>query len=342
MKQKEKILITGILGFIGFHTALKLSELGYDVLGIDNFNDYYDQRWKLLRLEELKKLPITIFPLDLADFVGLKNLIAKQAPDKIIHLAAQAGVRYSLENPDAYMQSNCLGFYHLLEAVKIKKIPILYASSSSVYGQNTKVPFSENDPTEKPMSLYAATKKSNELFAHSYHLLFGIPLIGLRFFTVYGPYGRPDMAYFSFTEKILKDEPIKVYQDGLLKRDFTYISDIVDGIISALRFPINHGIFNLGNHHPQSVNDLITLIEKNLGKKAIQCIEKAPLSDVPITYADLEKSQKILNFSPKISLEDGIKKFIVWYTTQRSHLPNMEDGRKKYPEFFMKKDDYVS
>lgn len=341
MTKKETIFITGILGFIGFHTAIKLYEMGHTVLGIDNLNDYYDPRWKILRLEELKKNSIIIHNLDLTDFKGLKELIWQINPDKIIHLAAQAGVRYSLENPDAYMQSNCLGFYHLLEAVKSKKIPILYASSSSVYGQNTNVPFSENDPTEKPMSLYAATKKSNELFAHSYHLLFGIPLIGLRFFTVYGPYGRPDMAYFSFTEKILNDEPIKVYQEGNLKRDFTYISDIVDGIISALKFPIQHGIFNLGNRNPVSVNDLIFFIEKNLEKKAIRIDEKAPLSEVLITYADIEKSQKILNFSPKITLEDGIKKFIDWYKIQRYHLPNMEDGRKKYPEFFQEKDDYV-
>ena len=329
----EKILVTGILGFIGFHSAKKLKERNYDVIGFDNLNDYYDIKWKILRLKKLQELGIPIFFQDLKDLDSMKNCLEILRPDKILHLAAQAGVRYSLTNPDSYMQSNCLGFYNLLESVKSLKIPVVYASSSSVYGSNTKIPFSESDPTDSPMSLYAATKKSNEVFAQSYHENYQIPLIGLRFFTVYGPYGRPDMAYFSFAEKILNNQPITVYSKGMLKRDFTYIDDIVFGILRALEFPVRCGIFNLGNNTPCSVNELVAILEKNLQKKAVVIDQEAPSADVPITYADIEKSRSVLGYEPKVSLSDGIHQFVNWYTQSFDHLPNSDEVKKLHQEF---------
>jgi UDP-glucuronate 4-epimerase len=337
MGQKEKILITGILGFIGFHAAIRLQNKGHEIIGFDHVNDYYDIRYKFLRLDHLKALSIQVYYLDLIDFHSLKEFIQKEKPTKILHLAAQAGVRYSLENPNAYMQSNCIGFYHILEIAKEKKIPIVYASSSSVYGENQKVPFSETDLTENQLSLYAVTKKTNELFAHTYHHLFQIPLIGLRFFTVYGPYGRPDMAYFSFTQKILKKEPITVYNQGELKRDFTYIDDIVDGIESALSFPVPFGIFNLGNHQPIAVRELVEILESLLQEKAIIKDAPAPILDVPITYADIEKSGAILHYKPKTSLQVGLKQFVDWYLTEGRSLPSLDEMKKKHPEFFQSK-----
>lgn len=317
--KKRKIFITGIAGFIGFHLSLHLKKLGMDVVGIDNFNSYYDVSLKERRALVLTTQGVTVLKLDLVDLAGLSEVLTEHAPDQVVHLAAQAGVRYSLENPSAYMASNSIGFFNILECLKIRKIPCIYASSSSVYGANQKIPFSESDPTDTPLSLYAATKKSNELMAYSYHHQYNIPLIGLRFFTVYGPFGRPDMAYFSFTDKILKGEPITVYDDGNLKRDFTYISDIVDGITRALDISTSYDIFNLGNQHPESVRTLLGLIESYTGKKAIIQSSKRPEADVLITYADMTKSQTILNFHPKVSLQDGMKLFMDWY--QKEYRP---------------------
>ena len=332
--KKETILVTGILGFIGFHVAMKLHELGYQVIGFDNLNNYYPIKWKLLRLKQLRKYSITCLYQDLKDFSSLSELIEVLHPDKIVHLAAQAGVRYSLENPSSYMESNCLGFYHLLEAVKHKRIPIVYASSSSVYGGNTKIPFSEEDSTDLPRSLYAATKKSNELMAKSYHHLFNIPLIGLRFFTVYGPYGRPDMAYFFFTDKIFNNQPITLFNQGTLQRDFTYIDDIVDGVIQAMNFPVYEGIFNLGNHQPTSTHRLVEIIEKKLSKKGIIHHEMAPNTEVLMTFADIEKSKKILRFEPKTCLEKGMDHFIDWYLNSLENVMNLQEEEKLQKEFY--------
>jgi UDP-glucuronate 4-epimerase len=318
--KNRKIFITGIAGFIGYHCALKLSALGYTVSGIDNFNDYYDVSLKEERKKRLEDHDIKIFKIDLVDFENLKACIEAFNPNQILHLAAQAGVRYSLENPKAYMASNCTGFFNLLEILKVLKIPCVYASSSSVYGAQTHIPFSEELTTDTPLSLYAATKKSNELFAYAYHHLFQIPLIGLRFFTAYGTFGRPDMAYFSFTDKILAGDPITVYDGGLLERDFTHISDIVDGIVSALNFPVSFGVFNLGNHKRVKVIELISLIEKYTGKKAIIHEAKKPSSDVQVTYADLTKSKEMLNFNPKVSIDQGMEEFIKWH--QNFYLDN--------------------
>ncbi len=311
--KNRKIFITGIAGFIGYHCALKLSALGHTVSGIDNFNDYYDVSLKEERKKQLEDHHIKIFKIDLVDFENLKACIEAFNPDQILHLAAQAGVRYSLENPRAYMASNCTGFFNLLEILKVLKIPCVYASSSSVYGAQTHIPFSEEMTTDTPLSLYAATKKSNELFAYAYHHLFQIPLIGLRFFTAYGIFGRPDMAYFSFTDKITSGDPITVYDGGLLERDFTHVSDIVDGIVSALNFPVPFGVFNLGNHKRVKVIELISLIEKYTGKKAIIHEANKPSSDVQVTYADLTKSKEMLNFNPKVSIDQGMEEFIKWH-----------------------------
>ncbi len=333
--QQKRIFITGILGFIGFHTATALQKEGKNVTGIDNCNDYYDRRWKFLRFLELKKAGITVQIIDIAQLEHLKNAIDEFNPDQIIHLAAQAGVRYSLENPSSYINSNCIGFYNLLECIKIKKTALIYASSSSVYGLNKKIPFSENDITDHPMSLYAATKKSNELFAHSYHLNYQIPMIGLRFFTVFGPFGRPDMAYFFFTEKILEEKPITLFNNGALKRDFTFIDDIILGIKGAMQFPVNYGIFNLGNHHPRSVKELVNHIESRVGKKAIVENLKAPSSEVDITFADISKSQALLNYHPQTQFEKGLDLFIDWYLGIKDHLPHLETMKKLHPEFFL-------
>ncbi len=311
--QKEKILITGIAGFIGFHLAKKLNRQGHTVFGIDHFNSYYPVKWKFLRRDLLLQLGVETFYCDLTDQSQLHALIEKHKPTKIVHLAAQAGVRYSLENPNSYIQSNIIGFFHLLECIKEKKIPTVYASSSSVYGRNQSVPFQESDPTDHPTSLYAATKKSNEIFADAYHFLHQIPLIGLRFFTVIGPYGRPDMAYFSFAEKMLKNQSITLYQEGLLQRDFTDIEDITDGIIQALQFPVSSGLFNLGHHHPHTTLQLVESLERHLNRRAILKFEETPKTDVPITYAGLKQAQSILGYQPKISFEAAIETFSKWF-----------------------------
>lgn len=309
------ILVTGAAGFIGFHLSLYLNSRKDKVIGLDNFNNYYDPNLKLSREKILNGNNIKIIHGDIRDKNLLTSILKENNITHVTHLAAQAGVRTSLTNPDDYISANLEGFISLLEAVKNQKrlIKVIYASSSSVYGKNKKIPFSTDDPTDTPTNLYGATKKANELIAHSYHHLYQIPLIGLRYFTAYGPWGRPDMAYFKFTDHIIKEIPIDVYGFGEMKRDFTYIDDIIRGTLSALDSDITFDIFNLGNSHPIKILDLITLLEKLLQKKAIKNMLPMQKGEVVETFSDISKSQKILNFNPQVSLEQGLANFISWY-----------------------------
>lgn len=315
------ILLTGVAGFIGFHVAQKLLDDGYAILGIDNLNSYYDPTLKKARLERLKHHKNFRFEnTNIADKAAMKA-VADANPDitHIIHLAAQAGVRHSLENPYAYAESNLDGQLVMLEIARHQKKlqHFIYASSSSVYGNSAKPPFAITERCDEPVSLYAATKRAGEMLAYSYASLYKFPATGLRFFTVYGPWGRPDMAYFSFTKNILEGKPIKVFNNGDLRRDFTYIDDIVDGVVSALDKPssenVPHRLFNLGNHHPVNLLDFIATIENATGQKAI--MEMSPMSagDVYETCADISASQEILGFYPKTRLETGIPVFVDWY-----------------------------
>lgn len=313
------ILLTGSAGFIGFHVAKALLARGDAVIGVDNLNDYYTPDLKHARLDQL--LPqkgFTFHKLDIADHEALKNIAANEGVTDIIHLAAQAGVRYSLENPFAYAASNLTGHLSVLEVARaIKANHMVYASSSSVYGANKKTPFAEDDRTDAPVSLYGATKKSDENLSVSYGQLYQIPLTGLRFFTVYGPWGRPDMAYWMFTEKILKGETISIFNNGDMGRDFTYVDDIVDGVLAALAKPptnaeSHHRVFNLGNNHPEKLMDLVSLLEDGLGVKAKKSMEGMQKGDVKRTWADITHAQNMLGYQPKVSLADGISRYIDW------------------------------
>jgi UDP-glucuronate 4-epimerase len=318
----KSILITGAAGFIGFHLAIALQARGDKVVGYDSFNDYYSPALKRKRAAELAKIGISIIEGDICDDQSLQKSIKKHQVDHLVHLAAQAGVRYSLVNPQAYVRANLEGFATILEVCRHAQLPLTYASSSSIYGANSKIPFSVEDRTDSPVSFYGATKKSNELRAHSYHHLFGIPTTGLRFFTVYGPWGRPDMAYYSFAEAIMQGKPIELFQPpsdkGEMRRDFTYIDDIVEGTVAAIDLCAPHAIFNLGNHRPVAVKQLVSLLELYLGKKGHLIFKPMPLGDVPSTYADIESSRTLLGFEPKISLEEGIKRFIDWYMIEKN------------------------
>jgi UDP-glucuronate 4-epimerase len=308
------ILVTGAAGFIGYHVAEKLCANGEEVVGIDNINAYYDPTLKTARLKRLEGIKGFSFQkLDICDYDGLKVLFNRSRFDKICHLAAQAGVRYSITDPFAYQKSNNEGFLNLIELARHGKIKnFVYASSSSVYGSNTKLPFSESDRTDNPISLYAATKKANELVAHCYSHLYGLPCSGLRFFTVYGPWGRPDMALFKFTRAIIADEPIDVYNNGDMKRNFTFIDDIVQGVILTLDNPKPCEIYNIGNSRAEQLMDFIREIENNVGKKArINYLPMQP-GDVPATVADIAKLQK-LGYEPKTNIDTGIKRFVEWY-----------------------------
>ena len=311
----SKIFITGVSGFIGFHTAKKLLDDDNQVYGIDNLNTYYNIKLKNDRLDILKKYPNFRFSqIDICDFSRLIDIVSEFKPYKIIHLAAQAGVQYSIENPFSYVKSNLEGFVNILELCRKCKIDhLIYASSSSVYGDKNTTPFHVEDNTDFPISLYSATKKSNELIAHSYSNLYKIKTTGLRFFTVYGPWGRPDMSYFIFTEKIFMNEPIKIFNHGRLKRDFTYIDDIVSGIISSLNINKKYSIYNLGNNKSISILELVSLIEDELGVKAK--IEFLPerIADVKQTFADIDQSIDDLGYNPNIKINVGVKKFIDWY-----------------------------
>ena len=309
------ILVTGSAGFIGFHLSKKLLEDGIEVIGYDSVNNYYDPTLKEARLKILQEFDnFTFYRKNLCDFDALELVFKNHSIKKVCNLAAQAGVRYSLINPFVYQKSNIEGFLNIIELSKRAKIEnFVYASSSSVYGNNKKLPFSISDNVDHPISLYAASKKANELIAHTYSHLYDLPTTGLRFFTVYGPYGRPDMALFIFTKKILAGDPIEVYNHGDMKRDFTYIDDIVSGVISALNHSFDYEVFNLGNHRSENLMDFIGLIEENLGKKAeINFLPIQP-GDVPETFADIDHAREKLGFEPTTTIEAGIKRFVDWY-----------------------------
>lgn len=330
-KLRETVLITGAAGFIGFHLSMKLCEKGFEVIGIDNLNDYYDVTLKETRLKKLEKLKhFTFYKEDISKKKNIMKIFKNETPEIVINLAAQAGVRYSIENPDVYVESNLIGFMNILEACRHFPVKhLLYASSSSVYGGNQKVPFSTIDSVDHPVSLYAATKKSNELLAHSYSHLYQIPTTGLRFFTVYGPYGRPDMAYFSFTKKIFEENEIEIFNNGQMRRDFTYIDDIVESIYRLINVipRSNHQwneednsssfapykIYNIGNNHPESLIDFIEIIEKHIGKEAKKKFVGMQNGDVVQTYADISDLVDKINYSPNTSLNDGLFKFVNWY-----------------------------
>lgn len=312
---KKTILVTGSAGFIGFHTAKKLLEAGNIVIGADNFNDYYDPSLKEARNTILESFEsYKLHRGDLSDESLVEQIFTENKIDQVCHLAAQAGVRYSLENPQVYIKSNINAFLNILEAARNYKIKdLVYASSSSVYGSNEKVPFSESDNVDNPISLYAATKKADELMAHTYSHLFNINTTGLRFFTVIGPYGRPDMAPILFASAISKEKEIKVFNFGKMKRDFTYIDDIVDGILLALEKTNGYQIFNLGNNKPVELEYFISCIEKEIGKSAKKKYMELQPGDVLETFADIEHTKKVLGWEPKTSTEEAIKTFIGWY-----------------------------
>jgi UDP-glucuronate 4-epimerase len=328
-----RILVTGAAGFIGYHVSRRLLEEGHEVVGLDNLNDYYDPALKSARIEQLGPFGGFHFVRgDVADREAIPRLFEELRPRRVIHLAAQAGVRYSLENPLAYVDSNLTGFVNILEGCRQTGVEhLVFASSSSVYGANTRQPFSEHDNVDHPISLYAATKKSNELLAHTYAHLFRIPMTGLRFFTVYGPWGRPDMALFKFTRGILADEPIPVFNEGQMLRDFTYVDDVVEGVVRvAGRVPspdpawssddpdpatssAPYRLFNIGNNSPVQLLDCIALLERCLGRKATLRFLPMQPGDVPSTVADVSELEDAVGFRPHTSLEAGITRFVEWY-----------------------------
>jgi len=311
----KKVLVTGGAGFIGSHLAKKLMDLGCKLIIVDDFNPYYDPKLKEARISQLLRgYNFKLYREDIANFEGLKKIFQENKIDIVCHLAAQVGVRYSLENPFSYEKSNVKGALNLLELAKDFEIKsFIFASSSSVYSGNKKLPFSETDTLETPISIYGITKKTAEELVILYHKLYKIPTSILRYFTVYGPWGRPDMAYFKFTDKITKDQPIEVYNFGKMKRDFTYIDDIIDGTLAAIRKNYSFEIFNLGNSKSVYLNYLIELIERNLGKKAKKRLLPMQPGDFIENLADISKARKMLGFQPKIDIKEGIGKFINWY-----------------------------
>ncbi|MCL2874860.1 MAG: NAD-dependent epimerase [Betaproteobacteria bacterium] len=328
-----KILVTGAAGFIGMHVSERLLARGDKVIGLDNLNDYYDPSLKESRLERLRPFDRFQFvKLDVADRDAMARLFAEENFDRVVHLAAQAGVRYSLKNPHAYVDSNLVGFVNVLEGCRHNHVEhLVYASSSSVYGGNTKMPFCEHDSVDHPVSLYAATKKANELMAHTYSHLYGLPTTGLRFFTVYGPWGRPDMALFLFVRAILEDRPIDVFNHGRMMRDFTYIDDIAEGVVRVLSRPAGpdaafdslcpdpgkshapYRVFNIGNHDPVELMDFIEAIEEALGRRAQKNFLPIQDGDVPATYADVSELGAWTDFKPDTSVRDGVRRFVNWY-----------------------------
>lgn len=347
-----KVLITGAAGFIGYHLVRKLIELNVEIVGIDNINDYYPVSLKYARLKECgidenkivqghivqssQSLNYRFVRIDLQDMAALDNLFLDEKFDLVVNLSAQAGVRYSIENPLAYIDSNIMGFINLLEVIRNHPVKhLIYASSSSVYGGNTKIPFSESDNVDNPVSLYAATKKANELMAHVYSKLYGIPTTGLRFFTVYGPWGRPDMAYFGFTNKLIKGEKIQIFNYGHCKRDFTYVDDIVEGIIRVMYqapekrvgddgLPLPpYKVYNIGNNHPENLLDFVTILQEELVRAGVlpkdfdfeahkELVPMQP-GDVPVTYADISALEEDFGFKPSTSLREGLRRFAEWY-----------------------------
>lgn len=315
-------LITGAAGFIGFHLSRRLLDKGVRVIGFDNMNDYYEVSLKEARLQILHDYPsFTFVRGDLADNADVFRVFQEYHPQIVVNLGAQAGVRYSIDNPESYMQSNMMGFFHILESCRYFPVEhLIYASSSSVYGGNDKIPFSIEDQVDEPVSLYAATKKSNELMAHAYSKLYGIPATGLRFFTVYGPYGRPDMAYFKFARKIMAGEPIQLYNNGDMYRDFTYIEDVVSGIEQVLCNPpsenekgARYKLYNIGNHKPVRLMDFVAVLEKCLGKTAQKEFLPMQPGDVYQTYADVSALMNDFGFKPDTPIEEGIAAFVEWF-----------------------------
>ena len=328
-----KVLVTGAAGFIGFHLTLALLNRDDEVVGVDNLNDYYDPALKQLRLDEIAKHTkcsnFEFIKADISDRVFMEQLFADHSFDVVVNLAAQAGVRYSLENPHAYVDSNLIGFVNILEGCRHSEVKhLVYASSSSVYGMNVKQPFSTEDRVDYPISLYAATKKSNELMAHTYSHLYDLPTTGLRFFTVYGPYGRPDMAYYKFTKAILEGDPIDVYNNGDMMRDFTYIDDIIEGVIRVInKVPTPHEnnyssakppyrIYNIGNNNPLTLRDFISAIEEACGVKAKENLFPMQPGDVPLTFADIDDLIDQFDYKPNTKLNLGIRKFVTWFRQQ--------------------------
>lgn len=310
----RNILITGAAGFIGFHLAHHLKAQGDNVIGYDNFNHYYLPKLKQDRAADLAKIGVQVIDGDICDQKKLKETLLSHQTTHLVHLAAQAGVRYSISHPHEYIKANIEGFLNILELCRENpSIKLVYASSSSVYGLNQKIPFSTDDRTDSQASLYGVTKKTNELMAQTYNHLFGITAIGLRFFTVYGPWGRPDMAYFSFTDAILQGKPIYVFNEGQMQRDFTYIDDIIAGTAAAIDRAAGCEVFNLGHHEPDELGTLISLIEKELGQRAKKILMPMQAGDVVTTYADIGSSITKLGFMPKVSLEEGISRFITWH-----------------------------
>jgi UDP-glucuronate 4-epimerase len=327
------ILVTGAAGFVGFHVSLRLLRDGHAVHGLDNLSDYYDVGLKQARLRLLAEFPqFTFHRIDLADQEAVAGLFAAHPPEYVINLAAQAGVRYSLVNPRAYVDSNITGFLHILEGCRHHGVKhLVFASSSSVYGLNTAMPFSVHHNVDHPISLYAASKKANELMAHSYSHLYRLPVTGLRFFTVYGPWGRPDMALFLFTKAILEGKPIDVYNEGRMKRDFTYVDDIVEGVVrlvhrpappnphwrgedpDAATSPAPYRLYNIGNHSPVELGRFIEIIEERLGKKAVKRLLPMQAGDVPMSFADVADLSRDVGFAPSTPIETGISRFIDWY-----------------------------
>jgi UDP-glucuronate 4-epimerase len=334
------ILVTGVAGFIGFHVAKRLLYDGIEVFGIDNLNDYYDPRLKQARLAQLEGRPGFRFEkLDIANRPEMERLFAEHRPEKVIHLAAQAGVRYSLKNPHAYVDSNLVGFMNILEGCRHANVKhLVYASSSSVYGANTKMPFSVHDNVDHPVSLYAATKKANELMAHTYSHLYNLPTTGLRFFTVYGPWGRPDMALFLFTDAILNGRPIDVYNFGNMQRDFTYIDDIAEGVLRVTQRPATpdagwngkspdpgtskgpYRIYNIGNNNPVRLLDVISALETCLERKAIKNLLPIQPGDVPATFADIDGLVQDFDYRPATPIRDGVAKFVEWHLNCRAQF----------------------
>ena len=328
-----KILVTGVAGFIGMHIARRLLEQGVELVGIDNLSDYYDVRLKEDRLEQLTPFPgFRFIKLDIADRVGMEELFGGERFQRVVNLAAQVGVRYSLKNPHAYIRSNIVGFLNVLEGCRQNGVEhLVYASSSSVYGANTRMPFSVHDNVDHPVSLYAATKKSNELMAHTYSHVYGLPTTGLRFFTVYGPWGRPDMSTYLFTRAILEDQPIDVFNAGKMRRDFTYIDDVVEGVVRVLdKIPMGnpsfdrsdpdaassdapYRLYNIGNHEPVDLMTFIETIENTVGKKAAKNMLPMQPGDVVATYADIEELRQAVGFVPRTQLTEGVEKFAAWF-----------------------------
>lgn len=328
-----KIMLTGAAGFIGFHLSRALLGRGDEVIGVDNLNDYYDVRLKEARLAQLRESPGFRFEkVDLADRPKVEALFAELKPEVVVNLAAQAGVRYSLVNPHAYVESNLVGFMNVLEGCRHNGVEhLVYASSSSVYGANTRMPFSVQDNVDHPLSVYAATKKANELLAHSYSHLYGIPTTGLRFFTVYGPWGRPDMALFLFTRAILAGKPIDVFNQGDMRRDFTYVDDIVEALVRVVDQPARpmddwsgddpdpsgsrapYRLYNIGNNSPVELGHLIETLESKLGRQADKRLLPMQPGDVPATYADVDDLERDIGFKPSTSIEEGVGRFVDWY-----------------------------